>query len=250
MTDLEPANSSWLEDSSFGRLIGALVSPGKTFQSIAARPTWWAALAVLLIATTAISVLVNQRMDPDDLRHSIQQRMEKSRGGQASPEEVERGVEMATKVSSVTRWLVPLFVGVVYLIIAALFFAAFRFFAGSSIPYWTSFSVALHAYLPGVVAVLLTLPLILSRKSITVKEAQGGGILASNLGAFAPESLAPPVRTLLSSVDFFSIWTVCLLIIGYRLAAKVSTATAATVVLVLWGLYIVLRVVMAALFGG
>ncbi len=29
-----------LEDSSFGRLIGALVSPGKTFQSIAGRPTW------------------------------------------------------------------------------------------------------------------------------------------------------------------------------------------------------------------
>jgi hypothetical protein len=238
-----------LEDSSVGRLIGALVSPGKTFQSIAARPTWGAALVVLLIATTAVGVLVNQRMDKDDMRQSIQQRMEKSRGGQASPEEVERGVEMATKVSSVTRWLIPLFVAVVYLIIAALFYAAFRFFAGSSIPYRTSFSVALHAFLPGVVAALITLPLILSRKSITMKEAQGGGILASNLGAFAPESLGPAARTLLSSVDFFSIWTVCLLIVGYRVAAKVSTAAATTVVVVLWALYIAFRVGTAALFG-
>jgi hypothetical protein len=249
MVPLEDANPSWLEDSGFGRLIGALVSPDKTFRSIAGRPTWGAALVVLLIATTAIGVLVNQRMDRDDMRQSIKERMEKGRGGQASPEDVERGVEMATKVSSITRWLIPLFVAVTYLIIAALFLAAFRFFGGSSIPYRTSFSVALHAFLPGGVAALITLPLILNRKSITMKEAQGGGILASNLGAFAPESLGPVARTLLSSVDFFSIWTACLLIIGYRAAAKVSTATAATVVVVIWALYIAFRVGMAALFG-
>jgi hypothetical protein len=238
-----------LEDSGFGRLIGALVSPVKTFQSIAGRPTWGVALAVLMVASTAVGVLTSQRIDKDDMRRSVQQQMEKRQGGQATPEQVERGVEMATKVSSVTRWLVPVFVLVIYLIVALLFFAAFHFFGGSEISYRTSFSVALHAFLPALVAALLTLPLILSRKSITLKEAQGGGILASNLGAFAPESLGPAARALLSSVDFFSIWTVCLLIIGYRAAAKVSTATAATVAVVLWVLYIAFRVGMAGLFG-
>jgi hypothetical protein len=237
-----------LEDSGFGRLIGALVSPVKTFRSIAERPTWGAALAVLLIASTAVGVLMSQRIDKNDMRKSIQQRMEKSQG-QATPEQVDRAVQISEKVSAVTRWLIPLFVVVIDLLIALLFFAAFRFFAGSEIPYGTSFSVLLHAYLPGLVAALLTLPLILSRKSVTLKEAQGGGILASNLGAFAPESLAPAARTLLSSLDFFSIWTVCLLVIGYRAAAKVSTSTAVTVVVVLWALYIAIRVGMAGLFG-
>ncbi len=238
-----------LEDSGFGRLIGALVSPVKTFQSIAGRPTWGVALAVLMVASTAVGVLTSQRIDKDDMRRSVQQQMEKRQGGQATPEQLESGVEMATKISSVTRWLVPVFVLVIYLIVALLFFAAFHFFGGSEISYRTSFSVALHAFLPGLVAALLTLPLILSRKSITLKEAQGGGILASNLGAFAPESLGPAARALLSSVDFFSIWTVCLLIVGYRAAAKVSTATAATVAVVLWVLYIAFRVGMAGLFG-
>jgi hypothetical protein len=238
-----------LEDSSFGRLIGALVSPAKTFQSIAGRPTWGVALIVLMVASTAVGVLTSQRIDKDDMRRSVQQQMEKRQGGQATPEQLESGVQMATKISSVTRWLVPVFVLAVYLIVALLFFAAFHFFGGSEISYRTSFSVALHAFLPGLVAALLTLPLILSRKSVTLKEAQGGGILASNLGAFAPESLGPAARTLLSSVDFFSIWTICLLIIGYRAAAKVSTATAATVAVVLWVLYIAFRVGMAGLFG-
>src|SRR4051812_38945731 len=95
-----------LEDSSFGRLIGVLVSPGKTFQSIAARPTWGVALIVLLIVATASSVLVSQRIDKEDMRRSIKERMEKGRGGQATPEQIERGVEMGEKISSVTRWLI------------------------------------------------------------------------------------------------------------------------------------------------
>jgi hypothetical protein len=237
-----------LEDSSFGRLIGVLVSPGKTFRSIAERPTWAAALILLLIAATAGSVLTSQRMDKEDMRKSIKERMEKSQGGQASPEQLERAVTMGEKISSVTRWLVPIIIVVVDLLVALLFFAAFRFFAGSSIPYKTSFAVALHAYMPALVAALLALPLILSRQRITMKEAQEGSILASNLGAFAPESLAPAVRALLSSVDFFSIWTVCLMIVGYRIAAKVSTTAATAVVLSLWILFIAFKVGMAALF--
>ena len=237
-----------LEDSSFGRVIGVLVSPVKTFRSIAERPTWVAPLLLLLIVATVGSVLTSQRMDKEDMRRSIKERMEKSQGGQASPEQIERGVEMGEKIGSVTRWLVPLFIVVVDLLVALLFLAAFRFFAGSSISYKTSFAVAMHAYMPALVAALLALPLILSRQRITMKEAQEGSILASNLGAFAPESLGPAARALLSSVDFFSIWTACLMIVGYRVAAKVSTTAATAVVLSLWALYIAFKVGMAALF--
>lgn len=237
-----------LEDSSAGRLIGALVSPVKTFRSIAERPTWGVALAVILVLSTVIGVLANQRIDPDDMRKMVQQQMEKRQGGSVTPEQVEQGVEVGRKVSAVTLWLIPVFVAVIYLIVAALFLAAFRFFGGSDIPFKTSLATAVHGFLPGMVAALLALPLLLSRPHITVKQAQGN-LLASNLGAFAPESMAPALRTLLTSLDFFSIWTLCLLIIGYRLTAKVSTASAATVVLVLWAIYVAARVGMAAVFG-
>jgi hypothetical protein len=237
-----------LEDSSFGRLIGVLASPARTFRSIAERPTWGVALVVLLIATTTVGVLANQRIDKNDMRQMVQERIEKSRGGQATPEQVEQAVAMGEKVSSVTRWLIPLFAAVIYLVVAALFFGAFHFFGASDIPYKTSFAVTLHSFIPGLVAALLTLPVILSREHVNLKDAQSGNLLASNLGAFAPESLGTAARSLLSSVDFFSLWSVLLLIIGYRIAAKVSTATAATVVVVLWALYVAAKVGLAALF--
>jgi hypothetical protein len=237
-----------LEDSGFGRLIGVLVSPGKTFRSIAERPTWVAALVALLIGATAVGVLANQRIDKNDMRQMVRERIEKAQGGKATPEDVERAVSMSEKVSAVTRWMIPLFAAVVYLLVAALFYGAFHFFGASEIPYKTSFAVTLHAFIPGLIAALLTLPVILSRQSIRLKDAQSGNILASNLEAFAPESLGTAARSLLSSLDFFAIWSVLLLIVGYRIAAKVSTATAATTVVVLWALYVAVKVGLATLF--
>jgi hypothetical protein len=237
-----------LEDSSFGRLIGALVSPAKTFRSIAERPTWAVALVVLLIATTTLGVLANQRIDKNDMRQMVRERIEKSQGKQVSPEQLEQSMSMAEKINSVTRWLIPLFALVAYLVIAVLFFGAFRFFGGSEIPYKTSFAVTLHGFMPALVAALLTLPVILSRERLPLKQVQSGNLLASNLGAFAPESLGTAAKSLLSSLDFFSLWSILLLVIGYRIAAKVSTATAATVVVVLWALYVAVKVGLAALF--
>jgi hypothetical protein len=237
-----------LEDSAFGRLIGVLIAPVKTFRSIAERPTWGIALVVLMVISTGVGVLANQRIDPDDMRQTAKERIEKSQGGKATPEQLERGAEMTQKFSAVFVWLLPVFVAVVYLIVAALFLAGFRFFGASEIPFKTSFATTVHAYIPGIVAALLTLPLLLTRPHITVKEAQGG-LLASNLGAFAPESTGPALKALLSSLDFFSLWSLALFIVGYRLTAKVSTATAVAVPVVLWLLFVGIKVALGGLFG-
>ena len=238
-----------LEDSSFGRLFGVLASPAKTFRSIAERPTWAVALAAILIVSTVVGVLANTRIDKNGLRQMVKERIEKSQGGQAAPDQVERGMVMAEKVNAVTRWLIPVFGLVIQLLIALLFFMAFHFFAGSEIPYQTSFAVSLHGLLPNLVSGLLLIPVILSRQSINPKDAQSGNLLASNLGAFAPESLGTAAKSLLSSLDFFSLWSILLLIIGYRIAAKVSTAAAATVVVVLWAFYVAVKVGLTALFS-
>jgi len=235
-----------LEDSAFGRLIGALVSPVKTFRSIAARPTWGAALIVLIVTTATVGLLANQRLDKDEMRHKVQERIEKSQGGQASPEDVDRAMRITETANSVGRWLVPVFVAVVYLIVAALFLGAFRFFGGSDLSFKQSFAVTLHSFMPAVISALLALPLILSRERIGMQEAQNG-VLASNLAAFAPDDLGNAARTLLGSFDFFSIWTVCLLILGYRTVARVSTTAAVATVVILWILYIGVRVGLASL---
>jgi hypothetical protein len=237
-----------LEDSSAGRVIGALVAPVKTFRSLAERPTWGVALVVLLVVSTFVGVLANKRIDPNDMRQSVQERMEKG-GQQPTPADVDRAVTMAAKFSAVVLWLIPIFVAVAYLLTALLFFGAFRFFGGSELSFKSSFATTVHGFMPGMVGALLTLPVILTHQHLKLKDVQGGNLLASNVGAFAPDTVGPAARALLSSVDFFSIWTLILLVIGYKASAKVSTANAATVAVVLWALFVGIKVGIAALFG-
>jgi hypothetical protein len=75
-----------------------------------------------------------------------------------------------------------------------------------------------------------------------------GGLLASSLRPLAPED-SPVVASLLGNLDFFTIWSVVLLILGYRASARVSTQTATTVVLVLWGLWVLGKAGFAAVFN-
>ncbi len=237
-----------LEDSSAGRLIGALVSPVKTFRSIAERPTWGLALLVLMLVGTVTGVLANKRIDPNDMRQMIEQRMEKQSGQKPSAEQVDQAVGMGQKWGSIVVWFAPIFSIGANLLMALLFWLAFRFAAASSLSYKTSFSVLLHAFMPWLIAGLLTLPVILSREHIGLQEAQQG-LLASNLARFAPEGAGGGLKALLGSLDFFSLWTIVLLILGYRTAAKSSTGAAAGIVLLLWLLYVGLKVGLGALFG-
>ena len=82
-----------MEDSSLGRLIGVLISPEKTFRSIAERPTWVVALVVLVLLGAAAGYLVFQKLDMAEV---ISQSMA-DRGQQASDEELERATEMVER---------------------------------------------------------------------------------------------------------------------------------------------------------
>jgi hypothetical protein len=234
-----------MHDSSFGRLIGALVSPGKTFESIVRRPTWVVPLIVLVLLSGLAAFLANQRVDP---REMIQESMEQ-RGQQMTEEQMEQAVEIAEKFGAISTVAGILVLGpLLYLLLALIFWGAFRFFGGSDFSFKHSLSTLLYSMAPWIVASLLSIPLILSKESIGFEEARRG-ILASNLSVLAPEGANSVLVSLLGSIDFFSLWTLALLIIGYRTVARVSQGTAAATVLVLWLLYVGGKVGWAAAFG-
>jgi len=57
-----------------------------------------------------------------------------------------------------------------------------------------------------------------------------------------------PVHSLLDSLDLFSAWMVFLLAAGYAATARRSVGSAAVGIVVLWALYVLLKVALAAVF--
>lgn len=235
-----------MHESGFGRVIGALISPEKTFRSIAERPTWVVPLLLLVLLGAGYSWIAQQRVDPGEL---IKHQMEMF-GIDLSKEQLEEIESQATAEKSQLRQILELLGGALgiaafYLIVAALFLVVFRL-AGSEIDFRRSLAVIVHGLLPlGLVAGLLNIVLALSRAEITPEE-MTFGLLVSSLRPLAPEE-SRVLASLLGSLDFFTIWSVVLLILGFRAVARVPTRTAATIVLILWGLWVLIKAGFVAL---
>jgi len=236
-----------LTDSGAGRVAGALVVPGDTFRSIAARPTWLAPLLVIVVLATVVGGMVTARID---MAQVIRHRLEAA-GSQPSLEQIDQSVETMKKLQP----YLALFQGLVatpavYLVCALLFWVAFKLL-GSDMSYKASFATCLYGLLPlALVQALLAIPVIWSRASFTQDEARSGSFLISNLAAWAPEGIGAVARTLLGSADVFSAWAIVLLVIGYRIVAGVSRAAATGVVLGIWLLGVALKVALVAIAPG
>lgn len=232
-------------DSSFGRLVAVLLSPEQTFEAIRERPTVLLALVVLVILSLASGLLLTQKMDMDEVvREAIAQG-----GRQVSEEQIEQGVEMQEKFG----WLFAILGSVVflpagYLLVALVLWVVFKLLGGE-LPYKSSLSTTVHAMMPTAVAGLISLPIILTRSEVSYDDIKTGSVLASNLGVLAGEETGTAVRTLLASVDLFSLWTVALLAVGFAVVARTSRATAGFTVGGLWVVWVLIKVGWVSIFS-
>lgn len=233
-----------MHESAFGRIFSILAAPEKTFRSIAERPTWAVPMILLVLLGTVVGWAVGQRVD---FEQTIRQEMA-DRGEKMSEAQIEQTIEMMEKFGSVFSLAPAVLSPVVYLLIALVFMVALRL-SGSEIRFDQTLSLTLYSMMPWVIHGLLSLPLILRLEEIDPKAMQQGGVLASNLAALAPEGSGQLLVTLLASIDLFSVWTLVLLTIGFRVVGKVSTTAAAAVSITLWLLYVAGKLGFAAIFS-
>jgi|GEM_PF-1180443 len=237
--------------TSIQRVFSVLFSPGKTFQAIAERPTWAVALIVLLIVGAVGSAVVLSKIDPAAQERMIRDQVEhRLEGRGASRAEIDAATEQAVKVSEKIRPIQPVialvFMTIFYPLVALLFWGGVTL-AGGRAGFVQMFSTTLHGLMPLGLQGLISIPIALSQGSLDPKVAESGSLLASNLAVFAPEGGSAVVTALLSSVDFFSIWSIVLLIVGFSVTTRISKSASAAVVIGCWLIGIALKVGFAAL---
>ena len=73
--------------------------------------------------------------------------------------------------------------------------------------------------------------------------------MKSHLGAFLPPDAPGWLAGMASTVNVFNIWTVVLLVTGFKVIGRLTMARAATAVLVPWGVWLVAKAGLGALQG-
>jgi hypothetical protein len=231
-----------MENSTFGRLLGALVSPVATFRSLAERPTWLAALLAVCLSGVVAGIIAGPKIDWEDV---VRTQMERS-GQDVPAAQIEQGIAMWEKIGPFLVYIGPFMMAFALLVFALVFWGSFTL-VGGQLGFKRSLAVVSHGMMPWVVSALLSIPVVMSADRIGGEQLESGSYLQSSLAALASEDAGPVLIALLSKLDVFTLWSVVLLAIGYRFAAKVPPRTAALTVGLLWAVYVCINVGFAAL---
>ena len=164
------------------------------------------------------------------------------------PDEHAKIVERQARLLPMFAWLGPLvFLPLVLVALAALFLFTYRFFYEADTTFAQSLAVLAWSFLAFYLLATAMLTLVLVLKGDWSVDPRT--VIQANPAAFVDRTAVPkPVYDLLDSLDLFSAWTVFLLAAGYAPTARRSVASAAIGILVWWGLYVLLKVAMAAVF--
>jgi len=239
-----------------GRLIGVLLSPGETFADINRKPTWLVPLIIGIVVGLGTSLFFTWRIKPDYdriVRNSIRQQVERS-GTQLSAEDMDKRVDFGKKIAQFTPLLVIIIVPIVYLAVSGIFALGLLLIQAQttfkrilSVYSWTACSVSL-------VSLLVTVAVLMTRdpeSMRTMDPKDYGNLTATNLGALM-SSGSSALKSIASSIDVFSIWTIVLLSIGFAAIAgsrKITKSKTATIVITVWVIYVLIKAGLSGIFG-
>ncbi len=242
-----PAPEAQATLSPFGRVIGVLFSPGKTFEDIARKPTWITPVLVSTVLSIIAVIGLNQRMN---WRDYIVQQIEKSpRGAQLSADQKQQQAEMGAKVTVAIVYASGVLVPVCFaLIVGLVMMGAYNLFAGAGARFAAAFSIVAHAGLVGIVSTPLFLLVLFLKPPGTIDPENP---LATNLAALLPEESAKWLVALCKSFDIFTFWTLILIAIGFAAVnpRKLKGAKSFTIAFSVWAVYVVCRVGWAFIFS-
>lgn len=240
-----PAPEAQAPINHFGRMIGAIISPKKTFGEIAQRPSWLVPMALMVLLGIGVGALLNTRMNWGSY---IRQKAEENpRFAQLSEDQKDNALAMQIKLAPYFSYIF----GVLVTPLSVLFFAliylgAFNLFSGAGLKFGQSVGITTHAFMPTVIGSVLAF-IIIPLKSFG--EIDPERLLATSAATLLGDDAPKWLVSLGTSLDVLWIWVMVLFAIGFSTVnpKKVKPATAYAIVFGLWAVWVLGKVGWAAL---
>ncbi len=230
------------------RVVDTFIAPSKTFTDILRDASWWLPFLLMVVFSLATAYTVDKQVGFDRVTETQIHNSPKQEEAmnQLPPDQKAARMAMTTKITKGITYAVPVMLVLGFAIYALLLWASFNFILGASTTFWQVFAVCFYASLPYLLLNVLTIVLLHfggNPEAYDYKNPVG-----TNMGYYMTDSAAW-VKALLGRLDLIQLWTVGLTIYGMSIISKKTTAQAAMVVLVFWGI-MTLFTVGGAFMGG
>jgi len=230
----------------FGRIIGVFFSPNATFEDIAKRPSWVIPIVLMTVLGLGVAVVMNQKIDWRDV---ASKRIEESpRAANLSADQKQQQIEMSAKISPGAAYgfglLAPI-LGV--LVVAAVMLLAYNVIGGADAKFGAAMGVVSHAYVVTILSTLLFILILYLKAPGTIDL---DNPVATNVGAFLPESAPKALMALGRSIDIFSIWTLLLISIGFAAVnPKKLKGKSLSIAIAVWAVWVAIKMGGAWIFS-
>ena len=225
------------------RVTGVFFAPDETFADIARKPDILWPLIVLTVIGFVTTILIVPHLDWDAVV-AQQHEMVQKQNPNVSDADLERMGRITKAIAKVSGYLAPVFIIVSYLVIALVLWGAFRLLGGEG-TFSQSLSTTLYAYFPRMLLGGVIGTVIIMMRGM-VDPSQVAAVVMTNPAFLADPKEQPVLFALLAAFDLFVLWTIFLLAVGFSKVARVSKMKAATVIVALWLVTVLLKVGFAA----
>jgi hypothetical protein len=232
------------------RVLDTYIAPSKTFTDVRRSASWWLPFVIGVVVSYLLMIAVQTKVGwPQVVENALHASPAQTEKMEQSPPEQQQKVRNVMQMSYRIGFLASPVIALVFgAIVTGLFMMTVNFVLGAEGKFGQYFAVWIYSGLALAVQSLLTVVLLF---------AGGGGEnfrldnpIGTNPGFyFAPGAIAPWLSALLSSLDLFTLWVLVLMSIGYSVVGRISRSAAATVVFGWWGMWVIIKVAMAAIRG-
>jgi hypothetical protein len=232
--------------SGFARITGVFFEPGKTFEDIGRRPTWFLPLLIIVLSTVLFTTAVGQRIGWERI---VRQNIENSPRAQQLPaEQREQQIAVGARVAPIFGFSTVILIPLGYIVTAAILLAMTAMMSGG-LKFKQVFAIVCYSGLPGVLFAILGMVVMFLKKP---EDFNINNPLMFNVAAYLdPQTTSKFLYSLLLSIDLFSFWMIFLIATGLKQAAgkRLSFAGALTAVVVPWAIYVLCKSALAGVFS-
>jgi membrane protein, antimicrobial resistance system len=237
--------------SEVGTLGSIFFEPGRTFEDLRRKPRFLMAAVIMALLVFGYVIGLQYKFGESGMRSFIADQIEKNpRTGGLTAEQKANAVDLQVKISSYTRYAIPIFVLVAFLIGGLLYWGGSKAFGGDG-GFLHGLSVFVYSSFPPTVVGMIANYIVMALKSVDEIDLATSqrSLLNANLGFFVNGHEAPVLATLLSTLDLFAIWGWILAAIGLRITNRLSSGSSWAVVIIIAIIGVLFRVV-GAWFSG
>ncbi len=226
------------------RVVDTFVAPSKTFTDILRSATWWLPYLLIIVGAYALTASIQTKVGwPLLVENEIHANPKMSDQMASLPAEQVAARQKAMHYSFQYGFYASPLINLASLAIIALFlWPTINFGFGGSATYGRVLAVAMYASLPGVISALLAAVLLFAGRDPASFTTQA--LVGSNPGYYIDTPGA--LKTFLSMLDVFSLWTAVLLAIGIAIVARTKRSAGFIAVFGWYVLIMIARTAIAA----